>query len=133
MVLLIIVSIIPIVLLIIFLQNSFKIRDSLLDEERELNPIFKEYCWGTIGLARYKGPWIRLNLYDSFMVIGTAISHYLIKYNDIVALKTEMDFLHSSGLSIVSKNKDVPKILIYSKNSDKIIRIIESKRQSKTG
>lgn len=108
-------SIIIIALFIYF----FKKRNSKLDIENNKIPLYSENCGGRFGLINFSIPFVRLTIYDKFIIISH-IKKIVLNYNEIINIEIKRNII-SKGLFINHNRNDIPQtIIIWSFNCDKI-------------
>ena len=115
----------PVIIILVF-ALSFKKRNALLDRERGLTPIHTETCGGKFNYVNFSWPFVRLALYNDFMVISYW-QQLLLNYHEIEKVEYKQP-LGQKYLQIFHKKTDTPKkILIITKNAEQIANIINSK------
>jgi len=115
-------------LLVIFLSLLIK-RSLKMAVEKGLTPIFTTKCGGQIGSLGYSPPFIRLALYDDFIVIS-GFRKIQLKYEDINRLVLKSLYWYK-GFEIWHANSSLPPDLSLSffgtKDFEKTKNIIETK------
>lgn len=96
------------------------------DQEEGLIPIYSNQCGGQFGLFRATFPFVRLTLYDDFLVIKYFPKTLIIKYDNI-RIMSPNGFL-GNGLEITSKNiENYDPPIIWSFNNAKIKNLINER------
>lgn len=72
-------------------------------------PVFSESCAGIIGWITYRGPFIRVAVYDDFLVVSCD-KPYALKFSEITQLEP-CTFLYKKGFRIRHENPTYPKRL----------------------
>lgn len=129
-------SILPIFIVLaaaLFVLQDFKRlirkRNSLHEIEKNLKPIHVEYCGGRFGWTNLTFPFVRLAIYNDFIVISYVNKIHLL-LSEINRLEVKRH-LFSKGLHIYHTRRDAPQdIIIWSTNCDGIKKLIESRIQS---
>lgn len=117
------------IILIIIFGLLYKKRNQLLDMEQGLTPIHKENCGGKFNYSNFSSPFVRLALYNDFMVIAY-FKQILLNYHEIEKVEYKNQ-LGQKYLRIYHTKIDAPKkILLISKNAKQILTIINSKQQN---
>jgi hypothetical protein len=115
----------PVTLILIF-GFLYKKRNTLLDMERGLMPIYKESCGGKFNISNFSSPFVRLAMYNDFMVISYW-KQLLLNYQEIEKVEYKNQW-GQKYLQIFHRKADAPKkILLVSKNAEQIAQIINSK------
>lgn len=103
-----------------------KKRNTILEPERNLKPIYTENCGARFGGLNLTIPFVRLAIYDDFLVLS-CLKPVLMKFDEIdrVELKRQLFF---KGIFLRHHNKEIPsKVVIWSRNGEKARSIIESR------
>lgn len=111
----------------IFIYMFIK-KGRLLDIEKGQNALFSETCSGVIGWLSFRGPFIRLSLYEDFLVIAYYKS-IVLNYDQLKGVSEKrwglVKYIH-----IEHVRPDCPrKIMLYSTNRKKVIELLKSKIQ----
>ena len=100
-----------------------------LDIEKDKTPLHTETAGGRIGWMRYRGPFIRLNIYDEFIVIRYSWKSIVLRYDEIERVETGKWLgLVTDRLQIVHHKPDAPSFIrIGASSPERVKAIIESK------
>lgn len=83
-----------------------------LPEEAGRTPLFEQRCAGSLGPWFYKLPFIRLSVYEDFLVVANFKAH-LLRKSDVTQMAQDRAFLQNQ-LVITHTNPAVPaKIRLY--------------------
>jgi len=105
----VIFGIVAIVLIFLFLWEMPNQRDEAFEIEKDLVPIFSaKKLWGVIGSVGYHGPFIRLTLYEDFIIIGAFAHRHVLYLVDIFEVKKKWP----NSIVIKHKAKSVPERLV---------------------
>ncbi|MDX1961321.1 MAG: hypothetical protein SFU98_22320 [Leptospiraceae bacterium] len=123
---------VPIVI-ILFLILGFVLFSMSKKAEKKLpleegkSELFSEKYGGVVGLIKYSGPYIRVTLYDEFMVIKCN-DDIVLKYSEITDFK-ESAFLFTPSVVIEHNNKSASgKIELFLKDIPKFLSILKTKK-----
>jgi hypothetical protein len=113
--------------IIAFMVYAVKQKNSRLEIEESIEPIYSENsCAGRIGYNRnLAGPFIRLALYDEFLVVSYS-KKIVLRYNEIKQVEIAKG-LSAGGIKIILKNHKYPFIIVFANDTRRIINIIEQK------
>lgn len=129
---------VPILALWLF-GHCIKERNGLLEEELGKQPLYREYCGARFGRGNLSIPFVRLCLYDNFMVIRHAAltggldfgpeyrkaGKTVLLFRDIRGVSTRRMVL-SQGILIDHCRDDVPKpFILWSRHPKKLKQTIE--------
>lgn len=104
-----------------------KTRNSLLDIEKNLTPLYIEDCGGRFNNYNLTVPFVRVKIYKDFIIISYT-KKILLKYTDIKKIEVKRHII-SKGVHIYHNKNDIPKnIIIWAANCEKLKNIIESKK-----
>ncbi len=84
----------------------FRRKDRLHVSEAGKKPLFTESCAGVIGWLTYKGPFIRLAVYDDFVVVSCDKQYYLPLGN--ITRIARHSFLFTKGYRLYHNKADCP-------------------------
>jgi hypothetical protein len=109
----------------ISLRRSLKKRDMLLNEEKSKEPVLIEIGGGRFEQMYYSRPYVKLRLYDEFLVISYK-KKILLRYDKIDDVKL---INWRSGLEIYHNDASQPieKIVFFSKSADYLSALIKEK------
>lgn len=114
-----------IIVLIIFFY-IIKKRNSLSEIEKHNNPIYTEICGGRFNFSNYTIPFVKLSIYDKFIVISYT-KKIILQFEKIDKIYIKKA-LFSKGLHIEHHKSGIPKkIIIWVRNDNKILEIVNSK------
>ncbi|MBU0597184.1 hypothetical protein KJ641_02575 [Patescibacteria group bacterium] len=119
----------PLILILVF-GLFYKIRNNRLPEEAGMTPIHQEFCGGNFNYTNLSRPFVRLTIYNDFLVISY-FKQILLNYHEIekVELKNKVG---KKGLKIYHNKIGVPKnITLWSPNIEKIFSLIQPKLTNK--
>ncbi len=120
----------PIIVLIVFFY-FIKKRDVLLDIEKSKIASYQEICGGRFNGFNLTWPFVRVSIYDSFIVISY-VKKIVLTYEEIDSIFSKRYFI-SHGIHIQHHKKGVPKnIIIGSTDRDKVLNIINPKLKNKS-
>jgi hypothetical protein len=93
--------------------------------EKGLTPIYTERCGGLFDIMNYTYPFVRLTLYDDFLVIS-CLTKRIVKYKNIKQI--EKTGVFRGGIQIITYNKhdDLPKI--WTSNGEFITSLIKERK-----
>ncbi|MFA4830836.1 MAG: hypothetical protein WC862_01010 [Patescibacteria group bacterium] len=115
----------PAIIIIVFVL-LFKKRNQLLDLERGMVPIHKENCGGKFNYTNFSRPFVRLALYNDFMIISY-FKQILLNYHEIEKVEYKNQW-GQKYIQIFHRKADAPKkILLITKNAEQISQIINQK------
>jgi len=103
---------------------------SYLEIEQGKTALLTVRCAGTIGLTRYRGPFIRLSLYQEFLVIRS-LKSIVLYYYEISHVKDSQSLLDKS-LHIYHTNQEHPKtirLLPMKNNKQQVLEVLKTKVQ----
>lgn len=107
----------------------FTAREVLLDEEKGVHTIYTERCGGCFDGFNFTIPFVRLSIYNDFIVISYS-DKILLKFKEIDEVKVKRRFI-MAGVHIYHHKNGIPKdIILWSFNPNKIKKIIDSKLSS---
>lgn len=113
--------VVPTVLLYWYLVENTK-----LPEEKGLTPIYQEVGGGRFDGVNYTLPFVRISIYDRFLVVSYS-RKILLNWNDIKEATLEKHLI-STGIRILHNRSDIPKLIIlWSKKPEKLLESIQSK------
>ena len=104
---------------VVYISNS---RKSKIEDGK--SPIHSERCGARIGFWNWTFPFVRLALYEEFLILKS-LGTLHINYNDIARL--EKAGMISKGLKIVVKNKASSQPIIWSTNYKKLQSLLNEK------
>lgn len=108
-----------------FFIYIIKKRNSLLDIEKNLTPIYMEDCGGRFDGYNLTIPFVRFKIYDNFIVISYT-KKILLKYTDIKRIEIKRHII-SKGIHIYHNKDDIPKnIIVWASNCEKLKDRIEN-------
>jgi hypothetical protein len=117
--------VIPLLVIALFVW-FFMRKDRRHPLENNLTPAFKTTCGGIIGWMTYRGPFIRVAVYDNFLVVSCG-KPYLLKFPEITELEP-CTFAFAKGFRIKHANSDYPKRLeIWVKDRDGFLAALSGK------
>ncbi len=85
----------------------FQRKDRLHASEAGKRPAFTENCAGVIGWMTFKGPFIRLAVYDTFLIVSCDKQYYL-PFTTVTRIEPR-SFMFSKGYRIHHTNSEYPK------------------------
>jgi hypothetical protein len=95
-----------------------------MDEEHGLQPIYYEQCGGSFGGGGLTPPFVRLAIYDRFVVVAIGGTRYLLRAGDIQGTLPKWHPLWK-GVRIDHRRADVPSsFIVWSRHPDKVIEAI---------
>ena len=116
-----ILTIFPVALLII----AYKKSKVTLPEEVGAAPEYSEQAGGRFGFINFTIPFVRINVYKSFLAISCWKYRFIIKKGEIVSINKKG--LFSSGLQIVHNRQDIPDhIIIWTRHELKLRIALET-------
>jgi len=128
------IIIFPIVLLLIiifsiyFVNKAISKRNEKLDIEKNIRPIYVEICGGRFNGSNFTYPFVRLSIYDNFIVISY-LYKIILYFEDIDQIDIKRN-IFGKGLIVYHHNNNIPKIIIlWSKNVDILKEMINRKKQ----
>lgn len=86
-------------------------------------PLYKGTCSAIIGGLRYTGPFIRIGIYEEFVVISYK-KKIVLYYSDIDDIGEKPYSLMYKGLGITHHNPDAPKRIVLASISNNTIKRI---------
>ncbi len=113
-----------IILVFIFILRQKK-RPHPLESGR--SPLYEDNsCGGLIGAVRSTMPFVRVSVYEDFLVVGSARGSILLRYDEISGVAVERVYF-TKGVVIRHRRADAPeRIVIWSSNRDDLLKHIES-------
>ena len=110
---------------------AFMIRRSnlRLDREAGREPLYKVACSGQIGWWRYRGPLIKVRMYEDFLVIVAFHHQILIHYDDIDAIVPSNSFFRW-GIYIKHHDPNAPSRIRLRMNSPEMMAVFEQYKKS---
>lgn len=104
------------------------VKNTKLSEEKGLTPVYQEVGGGRFDGVNYTLPFVRISIYDRFLVISYS-RKILLTWNDISEVTLE-EHLISTGIRILHNRSDIPKLIIlWSKKPERLLESIQSKLQ----
>jgi hypothetical protein len=118
---------VPILMTVVFsiLGRIFYLSFQKVPEEEGKKPLYEERIGGTCGLIRYKGPFIRLAIYEQFLLIRYSKA-IVLNYDQIQSIQIKKSFF-VSGLEIIADSSP-SKFFLWPRNPHAILKIVEEKR-----
>ncbi len=94
-------------------------------------PLYTERCAGKVGKLYYKGPFIRVAIYDTFMVVSY-LKQLVIHFDNIITV-TEKKILLTKRLFITYRDKTETKTMyLVSYNPGKLKETLETAMKRQT-
>ena len=85
----------------------------MLDIEKGKTPLYSSLAGGRIGWINYKGPFVRLRIYDEFVVIRYFFKSIVLQYDEIEHIEIKKWLgLVADRIQIFHRKQDVPSNLI---------------------
>ena len=95
------------------------------DVEQTSECLLEARCGGRFDGWNYSFPFVRLAVYDKFLVIASSRT-YLLDYSEIEKVET-VSGLFSKGLQVHHKRNDLPtKVILWLADADKIKKMLDS-------
>ena len=115
------------ILLLLFLGSGRR-----LDIEMNKTPLHSQTSGGRIGWVRYRGPFVRLSIYNEFLVIRYGWKRIVLPYDEIERIETGRWLgLMTDSVQIIHHKPDAPAyIRIGAFNPEWVKEVIESKLAS---
>ena len=111
------------VVLGLIFRHLVKVSRARTDEESGLTPLFEETAGCRIDAINYTWPFARHSIYKDFVVIKCIGGTYILPREDL-SVKSA-DGILSSGISYSSPHQPGRKLTVWTKNKDKILRILK--------
>ena len=107
-----------------FFQHALSVRDRPLPEEGGQSALLEEHCGARIERGRnFTSPFVRLTIYDEFLVVSCLDYRRSVRYGDIARLD-EVKTLLGSGLALSVHDPEVPKLTLWVRNVTRLKREI---------
>jgi len=115
------VIIVPICFLFLIIRRNNK-----LSKELGLKPVYQENCGGVFDGMDYTKPFVRLTIYNDFLVISY-IKKILLYWSDIKDVSVYTG-LFSKGVKIIHNRSNIPtSIILWPNNAARLQEILKSK------
>jgi len=90
-----------------------------LDIEKSKQPIYSEICGGFIGFSNSTYPFVKISMYDEFLVIKKLFNTVVLNYSDITDVSIGQLTMIRHGVKITHNRSDIPeRIFIWSFNQN---------------
>lgn len=98
----------------------------LTQQEKVENLIYRETCGAKVNNLNLTWPFVRLAIYNDFIMISY-FKKILLNINDIIEIKKVRNII-SEGLQLIHNSKDLPKsITIWSLNPNEVYKVLNKR------
>ena len=104
-------------------RHFIKVSRERTDEESGITPIFEETGGCRIDAINYTWPFARHSIYEDFIVIKCIGGSCIIPRKELSVNATNGIF--SSGISYTTPKRPGREFIVWSKNKDKVLAILE--------
>ncbi len=116
----------PIIIIVFVLVNRF-VRQPLGIEEGK-TPIHSEICGAYVANSNSTYPFVRVALYDEFIVIKKLFNTTVLNYKDIADASLSRFSIAKSGIKITHKRSDIhERVIIWTFNPDTLLNKLHEK------
>jgi hypothetical protein len=108
----------------LFFTYAFRASRAPTVEEKGLTPIYVEQAGGRFDSWNWTVPFVRVAVYPRMVVISSATHRFILREDDLRGIEVERH-LFSTGVRIRHGRPDVPEVIIWSRNIERLKNALE--------
>ncbi|MEO8378156.1 MAG: hypothetical protein ABI779_00695 [Acidobacteriota bacterium] len=110
----------------VYFQHALSVRDRQLPEEAGQSRLFEEHCGARVERGRnFTAPFVRLTVYEEFLVVNCLDYRRSIRYEDIGHLSDVRTVL-GRGLELAVRDPEAPTVTLWVRDVKRVRREISA-------
>ncbi len=95
--------------------------------EKDKIPVLKITCAGSYGAITFSIPFVRLYIYEDFVVFAYGFRRFLLKFKEIDSISYENNIFQKCLIFYIKKKSLPQKVIIRSRKNKEIIELLNRK------